>query len=177
MKVTITYLINMNSKRGYMQCIRKNGVCTCTIPMRPDINNIKKLSQVNLRIKVLKDRNVDWLGAAYTGETDHAMDHSRSRAYDYSPKSYRAVNRWSDSECRDYLNWCLEGKALDYFTIETSMGEWLSYTDIMLKMERRFGTKELLELSKVKFHQAIQGQQESLEEWADRVLTLATPAF
>ena len=92
-------------------------------------------------------------------------------------ESYRAVNRWSDSECRDYLNWCLEGKALDYFTIETSMGEWLSYTDIMLKMERRFGTKELLELSKVKFHQAIQGQQESLEEWADRVLTLATPAF
>ncbi|KAH3834926.1 hypothetical protein DPMN_108259 [Dreissena polymorpha] len=57
------------------------------------------------------------------------------------------------------------------------MGEWLSYTDIMLKMERRFGTKELPELTKVKFHQAILGQQESLKEWADRVLTLATPAF
>ncbi|KAH3871583.1 hypothetical protein DPMN_034788 [Dreissena polymorpha] len=79
------------------------------------------------------------LGAAYTVDTDHARDHSRSRAYDYSPKrgmprhqpnnlrydgctnwlsfkqkfeSYCAVNRWSDSECRDYLNWCLEGKAL-----------------------------------------------------------------
>ncbi|KAH3850494.1 hypothetical protein DPMN_092906 [Dreissena polymorpha] len=76
------------------------------------------------------------LGAAYNGDTDRARDHSRSRAYDYSPKrgmprhqpknlrydgstnwlcfkqkceSYRAVNRWYDSECRDYLNWCLEG--------------------------------------------------------------------
>ncbi|KAH3705629.1 hypothetical protein DPMN_080706 [Dreissena polymorpha] len=144
------------------------------------------------------------LGATYTVDTDRARDQSRSRPYDYSPKrgmprhqpknlgydgstnwlsfkqkfeSYRAVNRWSDSECRDYLNWCLEGKALDYFTIETSMGEWLSYTDIILKKERRFGTKELPELSKVTFHQAIQGQQESLEEWTDRVLTLATPAF
>ncbi|KAH3861827.1 hypothetical protein DPMN_024778 [Dreissena polymorpha] len=41
-------------------------------------------------------------------------------------ESYRVVNRWSDSECRDYLNWCLEGKALDYldyFTIETSTGD------------------------------------------------------
>ncbi|KAH3803106.1 hypothetical protein DPMN_156806 [Dreissena polymorpha] len=57
------------------------------------------------------------------------------------------------------------------------MGEWLSYIDTMLKMERRFGTKELPELSKVKFHQTMQGQQEYLEEWADRVLTIATPAF
>ncbi|KAH3821828.1 hypothetical protein DPMN_123596 [Dreissena polymorpha] len=129
----------------------------------------------------------------YTEDTDHARNRSRSRGeivYDCSPKrgmprhqpknlrydgstnwlsfiqkfeSYHAVNRSSDSECRDYLIWCLEGKALDYLTIETSIREWLPYTYIMLKMEGRFGTKELPELSKVKFHQAIQCQQESIE--------------
>ncbi|KAH3716154.1 hypothetical protein DPMN_058873 [Dreissena polymorpha] len=91
--------------------------------------------------------------------------------------SYRKVYKWSDHECRDYLNWCLEGKALDYFTIETHMGESFSFRDIMRKMERRFGSKELPETSRAKFQQATQQPEESLEDWADRVLTLAIPAF
>ncbi|XP_052220033.1 uncharacterized protein LOC127837160 isoform X2 [Dreissena polymorpha] len=91
--------------------------------------------------------------------------------------SYRKVYKWSDHECRDYLNWCLEGKALDYFTIETRMGESFSFRDIMRKMEGRFGSKELPENSRAKFQQATQQPGESLEDWADRVLTLATPAF
>ncbi|XP_052257701.1 uncharacterized protein LOC127862564 [Dreissena polymorpha] len=91
--------------------------------------------------------------------------------------SYRKVYKWSDHECRDYLNWCLEGKALDYFTIETRMGESFSFRDIMRKMEGRFGSKELPETSRAKFQQATQQPGESLEDWADRVLTLATPAF
>ena len=47
----------------------------------------------------------------------------------------------------------------------------------MKKLETRFGVKELSETSKAKFRQAFQKQDESLEEWADRVMTLATPAF
>ncbi|KAH3867518.1 hypothetical protein DPMN_030647 [Dreissena polymorpha] len=91
--------------------------------------------------------------------------------------SYRKVYKWSDHECRDYLNWCLEGKALDDLTIETRMGESFSFRDIMRKMEGRFGSKELPETSRAKFQQATQQPGESLEDWADRVLTLATPAF
>ena len=37
--------------------------------------------------------------------------------------------------------------------------------------------KELTETSKANFRQAFQKQDESLEDWADRVMTLATPAF
>ncbi|KAH3808449.1 hypothetical protein DPMN_136805 [Dreissena polymorpha] len=44
-------------------------------------------------------------------------------------------------------------------------------------MEGRFVAKELTETSRVKFQQAMQKAEESLEDWADRVLTLATPAF
>lgn len=92
-------------------------------------------------------------------------------------ESYRSVLNWSDSECRDYLNWSLEGKALDFFTITTSLGEHLSYHKIMEKFENRFGSKELTETSRAKFQQSFQRHDESLEDWADRVLTLATTAF
>ncbi|KAH3876656.1 hypothetical protein DPMN_000504 [Dreissena polymorpha] len=44
-------------------------------------------------------------------------------------------------------------------------------------MERRFGSKELPETSRAKFQQATQQPGETLEDWADRVSTLATPAF
>ena len=70
----------------------------------------------------------------------------------------------------------MEGKALDFFTI-TSDIEKYSFRKIIKKLEARFGVKELTETSKVKFQQASQRPDESLEDWADRVMTLATPAF
>ena len=90
--------------------------------------------------------------------------------------SYRKVMKWSETESKDYLMWSLEGKALDFFTI-TSDIEKYSFRRIIKKLEARFGVKELTETSKVKFQQASQGPDESLEDWADRVMTLATPAF
>lgn len=92
-------------------------------------------------------------------------------------ESYKSVLQWDDSECRDYLNWALEGKALDFFTITTRMGEHYSYRQIMKKLENRFGSKELTETARAKFQQSFQQSDESLEDWADRVLTLATNAF
>lgn len=84
---------------------------------------------------------------------------------------------WTDDESRDYLNWSLEGKALDCFTLSTQMGTEYLFRQVMRKLEGRFGAKELAETSKGKFHQAQQKQDETLDDWADRVLTLATPAF
>ena len=91
--------------------------------------------------------------------------------------SYRKVMRWSEEESKDYLMWSLEGKALDFLTITKIDLEKYSLRKIMKKLETRFGVKELTETSKAKFRQAFQKQDESLEEWADRVMTLATPAF
>ena len=90
--------------------------------------------------------------------------------------SYRKVMKWSETESKDYLMWSLEGKTLDFFTI-TSDIEKYSFRRIIKKLEARFGVKELTETSKVKFQQASQRPDESLEDWADRVMTLATPAF
>ena len=91
--------------------------------------------------------------------------------------SYRKVMRWSEEESKDYLMWSLEGKALDFITITKIDLEKYSFRKIMKKLETRFGVKELTETSKAKFRQAFQKQDESLEDWADRVMTLATPAF
>ena len=91
--------------------------------------------------------------------------------------SYRKVMRWSEEESKDYLMWSLEGKALDFLTITKIDLEKYSFRRIMKKLETRFGVKELTETSKAKFRQAFQKQDESLEDWADRVMTLATPAF
>ena len=91
--------------------------------------------------------------------------------------SYRKVMRWSEEESKDYLMWSLEGKALDFLTITKIDLEKYSFRKIMKKLETRFGVKELTETSKAKFRQAFQKQDESLKEWADRVMTLATPAF
>ena len=91
--------------------------------------------------------------------------------------SYRKVMKWTEEESKDYLMWSLEGKALDFFTITKIDLEKYSFRKIMKKLETRFGVKELTETSKAKFRQAFQKQDESLEEWADRVMTLATPAF
>lgn len=85
--------------------------------------------------------------------------------------------KWSDTECKDYLIWSLDGKALDFFTITITDSERCSFRRIMKKLEARFGVKEITETSKAKFRQACQKQDESLEDWADRVMTLATPAF
>ncbi|KAH3739002.1 hypothetical protein DPMN_045646 [Dreissena polymorpha] len=47
----------------------------------------------------------------------------------------------------------------------------------MRNMEGRFGAKELQDTSRVKFQQAEQITGESLEDWADRMLTFVTLAF
>lgn len=91
--------------------------------------------------------------------------------------SYRQVLNWSETESKDYLLWSLEGKAQDFITVSATKIERYSFKRILEKLENRFGVKELKETSKAKFRQSFQRPDESLEDWADRVMTLATPAF
>ena len=90
--------------------------------------------------------------------------------------SYRKVMKWTDTQCKDYLIWSLEDKALDFFAMSIDIKRH-SFSKIMKKFEKRFGVHELTETSKVKFEQAHQEPEESIEDWADRVMTLAIPAF
>ena len=92
-------------------------------------------------------------------------------------KSYRSVFNWGEQECKDYLTWSLEGKALDFFTITVRMDEEFTFEEMLKNLESRFGSVELIETARVNFQQASQHSEETLEDWADRVMTLATAAY
>jgi hypothetical protein len=49
--------------------------------------------------------------------------------------------------------------------------------DLIRKLGKRFGFRELPETAQVQFNNARQTPDELLEDWANRVLSLATRAF
>jgi len=90
---------------------------------------------------------------------------------------YAEVVAWTPEECRDQLCWCLDGKASEFYALLVERNQDLAYPDLVRKLEKRFGFKELPETAQVQFNNARQLPEESLEDWADRVLSLATRAF
>ncbi|MES9882036.1 MAG: hypothetical protein ABW185_14260 [Sedimenticola sp.] len=89
---------------------------------------------------------------------------------------YAKACAWSSEQCFHTLSWCLSGKAADYSAVVLER-EDLNYWQLLDKLENRFGLRELSETAQVRFRQAAQLSGESLEEWADRVMTLAGKAF
>ena len=90
---------------------------------------------------------------------------------------YALVRNWSPYECKDYLCWCLEGKAIEFFATLLERDATIRYEQIMTKMEKRFGFHEIPETAQVQLNNMKQYADESIEDWADRVLQLATKAF
>ncbi|VDI13841.1 Hypothetical predicted protein, partial [Mytilus galloprovincialis] len=90
---------------------------------------------------------------------------------------YAEVCEWGPQECKDQLCWCLEGKASEYYALLTERDREVSYRELVEKLHKRFGFKALPETARVQFNNARQAPEESLEDWADRVLSLATRAF
>ncbi len=106
------------------------------------------------------------------------------------------MHRWSRTERRDQLRRCLEGEAIMYYS--AVLKETMSFRDLITKMEHRFGTKDspkkavnvpetavnlpetavnLPETADILFNTAEQEADESLDEWADRVQTLAITVY
>ncbi|XP_060590295.1 uncharacterized protein LOC132745399 [Ruditapes philippinarum] len=107
---------------------------------------------------------------SYDGKSNFA-------AFKMKFEQYVKAYSLTEEECKNCLCWCLTGKAAEYFTLTMEVNNSLSYRQLIKKLEQRFGSRELAETANVRFQQACQGLDESLEDWADRVLTLATKAF
>ena len=90
---------------------------------------------------------------------------------------YAESSDWTAEECLDCLIWCLTGKAADFCATEMERTKHLSYRKLLKKLDERFGDRELPASAQVQFQQATQKKDESLEDWADRVLTLSGKAF
>ena len=46
-------------------------------------------------------------------------------------------------ECRDQLCWCLDGKASQYYALLVEQNHDMAYKDLIMKIEKRFGFREL----------------------------------
>jgi hypothetical protein len=53
----------------------------------------------------------------------------------------------------------------------------ITYPEIIEKTEKRFGFQDVPKMSMIQFQNCKQEKHESLEDWADRVLSLANKAF
>ncbi|KAH3807106.1 hypothetical protein DPMN_135439 [Dreissena polymorpha] len=90
---------------------------------------------------------------------------------------YAKLHKWSDDERADGLVWCLVGKAVDFYAVLTEGRETVPYKKLLHRLEERFDAKELPATAQGRFQAISQAVGESLDEWSDRVLTLATKAF
>jgi hypothetical protein len=71
----------------------------------------------------------------------------------------------------------MTGKAMDYYDTIIERDENMSYEVISEKLETRYGVRELRVMAMMKFNAAMQTEEESIEDWSDRLLILASPAF
>ena len=84
---------------------------------------------------------------------------------------------WNDDICLLALNVSVEGPALRYFHILSSRGERMTFVEIASRFEQRFGKGTLQATSQVEFSFMTQEIDESLEQWADRVIETAQHAL
>ena len=84
---------------------------------------------------------------------------------------------WSPQEKTDNLIWCFEGIAADFYAKLLRRNPTISYANVVAKFENRFEFSELVGTSIVQFNAATQDGQESLEQWADRMVDLAEKAY
>jgi hypothetical protein len=99
------------------------------------------------------------------------------KAFQSKFKKYASINEWTEDEKLDYLCMSLTDSASEYYALVMDRDPELDYDQLIEKMERRFGYQELPETAMIKFSNACQDKNELLDEWADRILTLATKAF
>ena len=90
---------------------------------------------------------------------------------------YASQLGWTPEDCFNCLCWSLTGKAADFYAILLEQKHTLNYRQLQNKLESRFGAKELPATAQGLFQQATQAPRETLEDWADRIMTLATRAF
>ena len=84
-------------------------------------------------------------------------------------------NGWDEEEKKENLFLHLESEAAEFF--DTIEAETSSYGEIIERMGWMFGKKELPQTMRVTFENMRQKSDESLEQWAGRVRSVAQSAF
>ncbi|GFN84201.1 hypothetical protein PoB_001070700 [Plakobranchus ocellatus] len=132
----------------------------------------------------------------YGYDSDESDDESgHSRKFIQPPKSliYSGESSWaefemkfkrfvreqmfSEKEAKDYLCWVLVDRAADYYTLMMREDRHMPLRQLMKRMEQRFASKHLRETALIRFQNAKQRTEESIEDLAERFHHLALYAF
>ena len=84
---------------------------------------------------------------------------------------------WSPQQRKNQLWWSLQGQGSDYFATLLERDPRVTYQDLIRKMERRFGANDPPEVAQMEFARAQQLSDETVLEWADRVVYVAGRTF
>ena len=90
---------------------------------------------------------------------------------------YVQVRNWTLAESKDYLCWCLEGRASEYYATVVTRNANIEFVELLNKLEKRFGGVPLPDTAQVQLANSKQKPEESIEDWADRVMQLSVRAF
>ena len=85
--------------------------------------------------------------------------------------------RWSSRQCKDELCYSFDGVAMEYFCMLEEQDPDMRYTEVVDKMNKRFGYRDLDESIQIQFSTMQQRDDEDIDAWADRVIKLATRTF
>ncbi|GFN87956.1 hypothetical protein PoB_001446200 [Plakobranchus ocellatus] len=106
----------------------------------------------------------------YSGESSWA-------AFEMKFKRFVREQMFSEKEAKDYLCWVLVDRAADYYTLMMREDRHMPLRQLMKRMEQRFASKHLRETALIRFQNAKQRIEESIEDWAERLHHLALYAF
>ncbi|XP_071501339.1 uncharacterized protein [Diadema antillarum] len=84
---------------------------------------------------------------------------------------------WSPMQRRNQMWWSLKGQGSDYYTALLDRNPGASYEELVSRMGRRFGATDPPEVVQMEFSRASQSEEETVLDWSDRVISLATKAF
>ena len=90
---------------------------------------------------------------------------------------YSTASDWNQRERFNAIQLCMRNKAVDYLRSQQKQGKCQDYRSLVMKMQERFDRKLDPFLKRSEFFAMMQGHDESIEEWADRVLDVGLEAF
>lgn len=91
-------------------------------------------------------------------------------------KMYASIKGWTEEQKLHNLCLCLKDKALDFYVCQSEFIQD-DFEQMVYKMEKRFGKKDIAETLRDRFNRMRQKVDEPLEEWAERVQKIAQEAY
>ncbi|CAG2211269.1 tatD [Mytilus edulis] len=90
---------------------------------------------------------------------------------------YADVAGLSEQDKRAHLCWAVTGNAARFCLGRVRRNKDISYAELVKCMEKRFNLRKLTETVRIQFQSARQSPGEDLDDWAERLLSLADKAF